>query len=103
VTETLTARQAEVLAFIEKNAKVVGPTFREIMDAFGIASPNGVACHVKALEKKGAVKSDGGHVAPRDPRVALRLAKKALLNNGFDPEAIGLAAAIGDYLGSTEP
>ena len=28
---------------------------REIADQFGIASPNGVVCHLKALEKKGLI------------------------------------------------
>jgi repressor LexA len=32
-----------------------GPTVREIGEQFGIASPNGVMCHLKALEKKGLI------------------------------------------------
>src|SRR5262249_45424434 len=36
-----------------------GPTVREIGDAFGIKSPNGVMCHLKALEKKGLIKREG--------------------------------------------
>ena len=32
-----------------------GPTVREIGDEFGIKSPNGVMCHLKALEKKGLI------------------------------------------------
>lgn len=50
---TLTARQAEVLDFIKANSGLYGPAVREIAAAFGIKSPNGVACHLKALERKG--------------------------------------------------
>ena len=32
-----------------------GPTVREIGDKFRISSPNGVMCHLKALEKKGLI------------------------------------------------
>ena len=32
-----------------------GPTVREIGAEFGIRSPNGVMCHLKALEKKGLI------------------------------------------------
>lgn len=32
------------------------PTYRDIAGAFGINSTNGVACHIKALVKKGAIK-----------------------------------------------
>lgn len=31
----------------------MSPTVREIGDEFGIASPNGVICHLTALERKG--------------------------------------------------
>jgi repressor LexA len=33
-----------------------GPTVREIGEHFGIKSPNGVMCHLKALERKGLLK-----------------------------------------------
>ena len=32
-----------------------GPTVREIGEEFGIKSPNGVMCHLKALERKGLI------------------------------------------------
>lgn len=53
---TLTARQQEVLAFIRQNACLSGPTVREIAAALSIKSPNGVVCHIKALERKGYVR-----------------------------------------------
>lgn len=52
----LTARQAEALAFIRANPRIYGPTIREIAAAMGIASPNGVVGHLRALEKKGLIK-----------------------------------------------
>src|SRR5262249_42093209 len=36
-----------------------GPTVREIGVQFEIKSPNGVMCHLKALEKKGLIKREG--------------------------------------------
>ncbi len=53
----LTSRQRQVFDFIR--AKITGrgygPTVREIGDNFSISSPNGVMCHLKALEKKGLI------------------------------------------------
>jgi len=53
----LTARQREIYNFLKD--KIVnrgyGPTVREIGANFGIRSPNGVMCHLKALEKKGLI------------------------------------------------
>jgi repressor LexA len=53
----LTARQREVFEFIRDliSNRGYGPTVREIGDQFGISSPNGVMCHLKALEKKGLI------------------------------------------------
>ena len=52
----LTARQAEVLAFIRQNSHLYGPSVREIAAGIGVKSPNGVVCHLKALERKGFVR-----------------------------------------------
>ncbi len=51
----LTARQAEVLDFIEQTIEELGypPTVREIGQHLGIRSTNGVADHLKALKRKG--------------------------------------------------
>lgn len=55
--DQLTPRQREVLDFISEkiNGRGYGPTVREIGEAFGIRSPNGVMCHLKALQKKGLI------------------------------------------------
>src|SRR5262245_54669617 len=57
----LTDRQREIYDFIRSKieGRGYGPTVREIGDAFKIKSPNGVMCHLKALEKKGLIKREG--------------------------------------------
>jgi repressor LexA len=54
---TLTSRQREIYEFIRDKIHSRGypPTVREIGDAFGIKSPNGVMCHLNALVKKGLI------------------------------------------------
>ncbi|MCI0638311.1 MAG: transcriptional repressor LexA [Gemmataceae bacterium] len=56
----LTERQREVYDFIRDKieSRGYGPTVREIGDGFDIKSPNGVMCHLKALEKKGLIKRE---------------------------------------------
>ena len=55
--DKLTKRQKAVYEFIRDKIRTrgYGPTVREIGDNFGISSPNGVMCHLKALEKKGLI------------------------------------------------
>lgn len=55
--KTLTKRQQEVYEFLRDqiSTRGYGPTVREIGDHFDIKSPNGVMCHLKALEKKGLI------------------------------------------------
>jgi repressor LexA len=57
----LTERQREIYDFIKEKIedRGYGPTVREIGLAFDIKSPNGVMCHLKALEKKGLIKRTG--------------------------------------------
>lgn len=52
-----TERQMEIYAFIRDkiHSRGYGPTVREIGQAFKIRSPNGVVCHLKALERKGLI------------------------------------------------
>ena len=55
--DQLTKRQKLVFEFIRDKIRNrgYGPTVREIGEHFSIASPNGVMCHLKALEKKGMI------------------------------------------------
>jgi len=72
--EQLTDRQHAVYEFIRD--KIVnrgyGPTVREIGENFQINSPNGVMCHLRALEKKGLI-----HRSPNKSR-AIELTREAL-------------------------
>jgi repressor LexA len=92
--DQLTARQKEVLDFIREKirGRGYGPTVREIGEYFDIASPNGVMCHLKALEKKGLI--------IREPNMsrAIQLTDLAREDEGFalvgQIAAGGLAEAI---------
>jgi repressor LexA len=55
--DNLTTRQKSVYEFIRDKIRNrgYGPTVREIGRQFDINSPNGVVCHLKALEKKGLI------------------------------------------------
>ncbi len=50
-----TKKQKAILEWIKKTIRDSGcpPTVREIAAQFKIKSPNGMVCHLKALEKKG--------------------------------------------------
>ena len=77
--DSLTARQREVLDFIRLKieGRGYGPTVREIGEEFEIASPNGVMCHRKALEKKGLITRE-----PNRSR-AIQLAPEAMPDTGM--------------------
>lgn len=53
----LTARQAEILAFIRQRIAEEGapPTRADIVRAFGFRSPNAAEAHLRALANKGAI------------------------------------------------
>jgi repressor LexA len=57
---SLTATQQRIFDFIRKYIESNGypPAIRDIGTAFGIASPNGVMCHLRALQKKGYIHRD---------------------------------------------
>jgi repressor LexA len=50
----LTTKQEKIYNYIRKHIETKGypPAIRDICDAFRISSPNGVMCHLKALQKK---------------------------------------------------
>ena len=56
---SLTEQQAKVLEWITANIALYSPTVREIAAEFGFKSPNGVECHLRALERKGYLKRHG--------------------------------------------
>jgi len=57
IYKQLTKRQKSIFVFIRDKIdnRGYGPTVREIGEKFEIASPNGVMCHLRALEKKGLI------------------------------------------------
>ncbi len=77
--DQLTPRQKEVFEFIRDKIdnRGYGPTVREIGEYFEIASPNGVMCHLKALEKKGLI--------TREPNMsrAIQLTDEAQADRGL--------------------
>lgn len=56
--QPLTARQQQVYDYIREriSTRGYGPTVREIGEFIGIKSPNGVVCHLRALERKGMIR-----------------------------------------------
>lgn len=57
IKPALTSRQKQIYEFLKDKIRNrgYGPTVREIGTQFGIRSPNGVMCHLKALERKGLI------------------------------------------------
>ncbi|MEO2033793.1 MAG: S24 family peptidase [Planctomycetaceae bacterium] len=55
--QDVTKRQREIFEYLRDQIvdRGFGPTVREIGTHFGIRSPNGVMCHLRALEKKGLI------------------------------------------------
>lgn len=53
----LTTKQQAIYVYICKHIQEKGfpPAIRDICDAFSISSPNGVMCHLKALQSKGYI------------------------------------------------
>ena len=75
--DDLSPRQRDVVNYIASTVAQRGipPTYREIGDALGIASTNGVADHVKALIKKGYLRKVGG--SPGGVARGIQLTSKA--------------------------
>jgi repressor LexA len=82
--DQLTERQRDIYEFIRDKItnRGYGPTVREIGDQFKIASPNGVMCHLKALEKKGLIN--------REPNMSRAI---MLATESFDSQRPGLPLA----------
>ena len=60
--QSCTQRQREVYEYIRKmiDLRGYGPTMREVGEQFDIGSPNGVAGHFQALERKGLITRGDG-------------------------------------------
>ncbi len=90
VLDQLTQRQQQVYQFIHEKIthRGYGPTVREIGERFQISSPNGVMCHLKALEKKGLI-----HRSPNKSR-AIELTREAIDAEKGLPMAGRVAAGL---------
>ena len=88
--DLLTKRQRSVYEFIRDKIqnRGYGPTVREIGEHFGISSPNGVMCHLKAIEKKGLI-----HRTPNKSR-AIELTRAARDESRGLPLAGEIAAGV---------
>ncbi|MDG3003307.1 transcriptional repressor LexA [Paludisphaera mucosa] len=88
--ESLTSRQREIYSFIRSKiqGRGYGPTVREIGIQFLIKSPNGVMCHLKALQKKGLI-----HREPNMSRAIQLLDDPATLQPAQGLKLVGRIAA----------
>ena len=55
--QPLTAKQQAILDYMVEHIHEHGyqPSYREMMAEFDIKAPNGIRCHLLALEKKGRI------------------------------------------------
>jgi repressor LexA len=85
----LTRRQREIYEFLKDKIlnRGYGPTVREIGQQFGIRSPNGVMCHLRALERKGLI--------TRQQNMSRAIQLSELLTNRLSVPLIGTAATSG--------
>jgi len=88
--DSLTSRQREIYSFIRSKiqGRGYGPTVREIGLHFQIKSPNGVMCHLKALQKKGLI-----HREPNMSRAIQLLDDPATLQPTGGLKLVGRIAA----------
>src|SRR5947207_14270811 len=92
--DQLTTRQASVFEFIKDKVqgRGYGPTVREIGEHFKISSPNGVMCHLRALEKKGLLHRVRKH--DRAIARAMELAPEIMAESKGMPLAGTVAAGL---------
>ena len=97
----LTDRQEAIYNYIRKHIEGKGfpPAIRDICDEFGISSPNGVMCHLKALQKKGFINRDEKSATQGGRARAITV--PGVTAGGFSLPMLGLVAA-GPVLETTE-
>lgn len=84
---TLTTKQQRIYDFICDHIQSNGypPTIRDICRQFNIVSPNGVMCHLKALEKKGKIN--------RNPNLSRGITIQGVNAGGYSLPLLGVVAA----------
>jgi repressor LexA len=93
-TSAITPRQNEILFFIRDKIVERGypPSIREIGEAFSIVSPNGVMCHLKALEKKGFIERNKGVLNQKSAARAITIPGMRSTSSAIFP-LLGMVAA----------
>ncbi|MGY6587482.1 MAG: transcriptional repressor LexA [Wenzhouxiangella sp.] len=91
----LTARQAEILAFIKQRLAADGlpPTRSEIVHHFGFRSPNAAQSHLKALAERGAIELRPGKARGIVPLGSDFTAEASATSPGNELPVIGRVAA----------
>jgi repressor LexA len=90
----LTKKQQSIYNYIRKHIEQKGfpPAIRDICGEFGISSPNGVMCHLKALESKGYIHRVQKH--KNNKRAQARgITIPGVSAGGFSLPLLGLVAA----------
>lgn len=100
--EELSPRQKDVLRVVLSSLDQYGvpPTYREIGDALGIASTNGVADHIKALIKKGyltAVRGKGASRGLKPTPLAKRSRRGAVVEVSVLHKGASWPLTLSDY------
>lgn len=83
----LTAKQQQIFEFICGHIETKGypPTIRDICRQFDIRSPNGVMCHLRALQKKGKIS--------RNEKLSRGITIEGVTAGGFSLPLLGPVAA----------
>jgi repressor LexA len=89
----LTSKQQEILLYIRKYIELNGypPAIRDIGTAFKIKSPNGVMCHLRALQKKGYIHRDEKNEERGGKARAITI--PGVTSGGFSLPMLGVVAA----------
>jgi repressor LexA len=90
----LTKKQQAIYNFIRKHIEEKGfpPAIRDICTEFGISSPNGVMCHLKALESKGYINRVQKHKNQQRAQ-ARGITIPGVSAGGFSLPMVGVVAA----------
>jgi repressor LexA len=89
----LTSQQQRIFDYIKHYIQHNGypPAIRDIGNAFDIASPNGVMCHLRALQKKGYIQRDEKNELRGGRARAITI--PGVTSGGFSLPLLGVVAA----------
>ena len=89
----LTSKQQDILRYIREYIEQNGypPAIRDIGTAFHIKSPNGVMCHLRALQKKGYIHRDEKNEVRGGKARAITI--PGVTSGGFSLPLLGVVAA----------